>query len=81
MKNEKNLALLDKTHEIEREKIKVTMSKGVYDIHYAINLLKSILVLCEKEKFNPRDLQFTLSQGLQKQLAYLEVERDQMFRR
>jgi hypothetical protein len=52
-----------------------TLTKGKYDINYAINLLKIILNKCQG--FPERDFKFSMQHSLKRLLAYLEVERDQ----
>lgn len=55
---------------------KNAVQKGVYDINYAITLLRSIEGMVDK--YNHYDLKFTLKTSLRKMICYLEVERDQM---
>ena len=54
------------------------VQKGIYDIHYAIKLLRSIEEMVDKLLMRPQDLQMTLKTSLRKMICYLEVERDQM---
>lgn len=68
------LATDKETTPIERNN---TVRKGKYDIHYVINLLRSIEDQCHKYRLNPSTLQFSLQNSLQRMIAMLEVERDQ----
>lgn len=51
---------------------------GKYDIHFAINILKTILIECQAFKMNSEPLYRTLDHSIKRLLAMLEVERDQM---
>jgi LytS/YehU family sensor histidine kinase len=61
----------------EDKKEKLTLDKSKYDIHFVINLIKTLIDQIERNKFNSSDIAFTLSYSLKKLLANLEVERDQ----
>lgn len=54
-----------------------TLKKGQYDINYTITVLRIILDKCQSMRMNPQELQFTLTQSIQRLLAMLEVERIQ----
>lgn len=49
---------------------------GIYDIHYAINLLNQIEDRCEKGRFSAHDLRFTLQHSCKTLRLKLEMERD-----
>ncbi len=53
------------------------LSKGKYDIDYAINLLKTVENKCEVGKMQPKDTLFTLRESVRRLLAMLEVEKGQ----
>lgn len=55
-----------------------TRGRVVYDINYSIQLLEQILAHVERNKFDGKNLSFTLSQSIRQMKNMLEVERDQM---
>lgn len=64
--------------EAEEKFRKLYIDKCNYNINYTINCLKQILAIVEQYKFSPRDLPITLKHSIEKMLAYLEVERDNL---
>ena len=54
-----------------------TLKKGQYDINYTITVLRIILDKCHSMRMRPQELQFTLTQSIQRLLAMLEVEKMQ----
>lgn len=54
----------------------LSIANGKYDINFVINLLKQIESKCNKGKFNPSDLRFTLQESCKTLRVKLEMERD-----
>jgi hypothetical protein len=54
-----------------------SLPKGQYDINYVIRLLRIIVDQVEKQKMNPSNIAFSLTESCKRLIAHLETERDQ----